>query len=75
MLESWTVLLENTLRRGIKSTCGTPIIDAEPDKFHMLISRLYPKAEQLKKILDEGIVRLRASGKLDELKAKYEVYK
>ncbi len=53
----------------------TPIIDAEPDKFHMLISKMYPGAEQLKKILDEGIVRLRESGKLDELKAKYEVYK
>lgn len=41
------------------------------DKFYMLISRKFPKQNELKATLDKNFKSLRASGKLDELLKKY----
>ncbi len=62
-------------KKNKKNLRITPIENIAPEEFHMLISMEYPEAQKLKTIIDAGIVRLRESGKLDELKAKYEVYK
>ncbi len=48
-------------------------VTSEP--FSMLVSKKYSEGLLLKQILDEGIVRLKESGKLDELKAQFEAYR
>jgi len=49
-----------------------PIPKAKKDEFHMLISRNLPYAQELKRILDEGIKKMEKSGRLNEiLKAYY----
>lgn len=43
----------------------------EGDKFYMLISRKYPQADALKKLIDDGVTRLQQEGKLDSILQKY----
>jgi len=48
-----------------------PIPKANRDDFYMLISRNSPYADELKHILDEGILRLEKSGRLKEILDRY----
>jgi len=49
------------------------IKDAEPTKFHMMVSKKFKYAKELKKLLDEGITDLEQSGKLLDLRIKYNL--
>jgi polar amino acid transport system substrate-binding protein len=48
-----------------------PVPKAKIDKFYMLISRNYKHAASLKKILDQGIMRLRKTGELNKILNSY----
>jgi len=48
-----------------------PVPGAKKDRFYMLVSRNYPYAQELHQILNDGIARLRASGRLDEILMHY----
>ncbi|NVK17632.1 MAG: transporter substrate-binding domain-containing protein [Methylocystaceae bacterium] len=50
-----------------------PIPNAKHDDFYMLISRNSPYADELKRILDEGIERLEKSGRLKEILDSYYI--
>ena len=51
---------------------GTAPMPGVPgDKFYMMISRNYEDAEELKQILDEGIIEITASGEAESLLAPY----
>lgn len=49
-----------------------PIPNAKPESFHMLISRNYKYAEQLKRLLDSGIRKLKRTGQLQAILKKYQ---
>ncbi|NOQ40902.1 MAG: transporter substrate-binding domain-containing protein [Desulfuromusa sp.] len=51
----------------------TAIPSMAPKTFHMLISRNFKYAEELKRIIDEGITSLEESGRLNELMKKYNL--
>lgn len=48
-----------------------PIPMAHLDDFYMLVSRKYPYAEELKSILDDGILQMEKSGRLKEILNRY----
>ncbi len=49
----------------------TNLPGAKPDDFYMLISRNYQYSNELKRVIDQGIQKLKESGQLDEFLRKY----
>ena len=49
-----------------------PIPNAKSESFHMLISRNYKYAEQLKLVLDSGIQKLESTRQLQTILKKYQ---
>ena len=48
-----------------------PIPQTKKNPFYLLISKNYAQGEELKRILDAGITKMKISGKLRELIGKY----
>ncbi|WP_051303158.1 substrate-binding periplasmic protein [Psychromonas aquimarina] len=48
-----------------------PIPNVEPEKFYIMISRNFKYAQELKAIIDSGILKLKSSGKLQSTFKKY----
>jgi len=44
-----------------------PVPGADKDHFYMMVSRQFPQAEELRQILNEGIARLKKSGRLQAI--------
>jgi len=51
----------------------TRIPNTHPKKFHMLISKNYIYSKQLEQIINEGINLMETTGRLNELKVKYNL--
>jgi len=49
------------------------ISDVKPTPFHMIISKKFEHAKELKILIDEGLDKLEESGKLKELRTKYNL--
>ena len=69
-------LIAHSYKRGIdhladKDLKYTAIPSMTPKTYHMLISRNFKYAEELKRIIDEGITSLEESGRLDVLLKKH----
>ncbi len=54
-----------------KNLGRAPIPGMSPANFYMIISKNYSHGQELKKIIDQGIARLKLSGKMDALLKKY----
>lgn len=48
-----------------------PVPGVAPENFHFLISKNYPQGDELLKIINAGILRLRKQGRLKEILKKY----
>ncbi len=47
-----------------------PLTDIEPDDYHIMVSKKYPQGKELVQLLNQGIARLRASGKLKSMMSR-----
>jgi len=68
IIAGFSALGEHHIRDGL---VAEPIPGIDPDIFYMMISRAYPKANELVEVLNAGFESLRADGTLDAILDRY----